>query len=180
MNVFRKHPFVMSLTGLAAAYFTFILVIFLCRDYLPAPGVRDNGYDPARLKLLSRADNGTSLTQDWNLTKTGTYQNEKIVLGNRDAILSPFSEEKGTKYVAFSCSEKVESSLLNIKGYGETFAMVIEERSAHYLDDKDGYRYEMLFYYDRPDLRAFSLEYNGTSPANIYISQLCFYALIQG
>jgi hypothetical protein len=54
---------------------------------------------------------------------------------------------------------------------------VIEERSAHYLDDKDGYRYEMLFYYDRPDLRAFSLEYNGTSPANIYISQLCFYAL---
>jgi hypothetical protein len=77
MNVFRKHPFVMSLTGLAAAYFTFILVIFLCRDYLPAPGVRDNGYDPARLKLLSRADNGTSLTQDWNLTKTGSYQNEE-------------------------------------------------------------------------------------------------------
>jgi hypothetical protein len=170
----------MSLSALAGAYFTFILVIFLCRSYLPAPGVRDNGYDPARLKLLSQADNGTSLAQDWDLTKNGSYQNGQIVLSHLDAVLSPFSDEKGTKYVSFSCSEKVDPSSLTIKGCGQTYADVIEGKSAHYLDDKDGYRYEMLFYYDRPDLRAFSLEYNGTSPANIYISQLCFYALIQG
>src|SRR5574344_1001911 len=180
MNVFRKHPFVTSLSALAAAYFTFILIVFLCHPYLPDPGVRTNGYDPAKLKLLSQADNGTSLNENWTLTKTGTYQNEAIVLKNLDAVLSPFSEDKGTKYLAFSCSEKVDPSSLMIKGYGETYAAIIESKSAHYLGEKDGYRYEMLFYYDRPDIKAVSLQYNGSSPANIYISQHCFYSLLEG
>ena len=40
--------------------------------------------------------------------------------------------------------------------------------------------YELRFSYDRDDISRVALAYNGSSPANIYISQLCFYALIQG
>jgi hypothetical protein len=179
MNVFKKHPFGASIGCLAGAYLVFFLVIYLCRGAFPNPGFRDVGYDPTKLALLSQANSGSGLTADWSQS-SGSYSNEAIVLPGQASLTSPQIVHQGIKYVSFTLSEKIPSESLVLTGYvpsaksGDPDAAV-QQASAHYLGQSEGYDYELRFSYDRDDISRVALAYNGSSPANIYISQFAYY-----
>ncbi|MFA5283770.1 MAG: hypothetical protein WC366_04635 [Bacilli bacterium] len=63
----RKTKFYLSLVSVGAIFSVTYLIVFLCHDVLPNQGIRNEGFDPAKLTLATEADfaNG-NLPDGWS------------------------------------------------------------------------------------------------------------------
>lgn len=181
VKFFSKHPFGVSCLALASFFLSTYLVIFAFHSFFPDPGIRTNGYDPASLVVISRANDGNGLSNDWEkLGADVTYKDGSIEVASGSGLLSPLSRRRGTKYVSLSIASNVDPSSLSLKAYdsiddallGET---PIQEAIPYFVKGAEGFTYEFRFSYDHGEIAAVSLEYNETgSIAALSIKQFTF------